>query len=127
MKIRTGFVSNSSSSSFIIATNGKAKGKITITMEVDIKDYAYETIKTVKALKEYFYENYGWEEGDDDSWVSEQFDKSKDAINRGKIVYAGSFSDEGTETVETLLCNEGLKDFVSDDDDIEIIHSEGGY
>ena len=58
MKIRTGFVSNSSSSSFIVAAPPqKDSTKVTITIEVDLAEYANTTIKTVEELIEYFKEH----------------------------------------------------------------------
>ena len=129
MKIRKGFVSNSSSSSFIVATSRKTSGKIVLTIKVDLKNYADKVITTEKELLKYLDYNYDWSPdcGEDDSWARGYYIKAKKALESGKTVYCGSFSDEGAGGAETMLCYEGLKRFVSEDDDIEIIHSEGGY
>ncbi len=128
MKIRTGFVSNSSSSSFVVATNGSTNGKITLTIEIDLNDYTDKSVKSEKGLLAYLKHNYAWtlEDAYCDS-IKELYEQASKAIKNGKTVYFGGFGDEGTGGAETMLCNEGLQAFVSDDDDIEIIHSEGGY
>ncbi|KKM18751.1 hypothetical protein LCGC14_1662520 [marine sediment metagenome] len=128
MKIRKGFVSNSSSSSFVVATSGSTNGKITLTIEVDLKDYADKSVKSEKELLAHLKQSYAWtlEDNYDDS-IREWYEKASKAIKNGKTVYFGSFGDEGTSGAETMLCDEGLQEFVSEDDNIEIIHSEGGY
>jgi hypothetical protein len=125
-KIRLGFVSNSSSSSFIVAVkkNAEATGKITITKEVDLKQYAEDTIDTAEKLYEYFYEQYDCK----DDWSKETLKNYKDslkAIANGMVILAGSFSDDGTEPEEAFLCMEGLQSLKSKD--MIVIQSEGGY
>jgi len=128
MKIRNGFVSNSSSSSFVVATSGSTNGKVTLTIEVDLKDYTDKSVKSEKELLAYLEHSYAWtlEDAYCDS-IKEWYEKASKAIKNGKTVYFGEFGDEGTSGAETILCNEGLQEFISEDDDIEIIHSEGGY
>lgn len=53
MKIRQGFVSNSSSSSFIIVGNGSTK----FTVEADLKDFG-EVLTTEEEIKQHFFEQY---------------------------------------------------------------------
>ena len=51
MKVRNGFVSNSSSSSFIIATDKKGSKNsipLEIKVEIDLKKYIDESISTIK-------------------------------------------------------------------------------
>ena len=52
MKKRQGFVSNSSSSSFIIATNGNSKIKMEV--DIDLEHYADTTLTTIKKLDELY-------------------------------------------------------------------------
>lgn len=125
MKLRTGFVSNSSSSSFVVAVkkNGKATGKIIIKREVDLKQYADETITTTEQLYEHYLEWHGEKE----DWYPEDIKSYKKALKEianGKIILAGRFCDEN-EAEESLLCMEGLQSLKSED--MTVIHSEAGY
>jgi len=129
MKIRTGFVSNSSSSSFVVAIDhDPAATKVSVTTEIDLKDFASKIASNITELKEWFSYNYGYnpDDGVDDQYLKEEYDKCLDAINRGKTIIFGRFSDEDRSGVETMLCYEGLHGKV-DEDKVEIIHSEGGY
>ena len=120
MKTRNGFVSNSSSSSFIVALNSNSDGKVTLQVEVDLSRYG-KRIDSADELKHYFEDQYGSIEG----YILDQYAKCKKAIDAGKTLLIGSFSDEeGGE--ETFLRDRGLQGIV-DEDEVEIIESEGGY
>lgn len=114
MKIRSGFVSNSSSSSFIVVAD-KKNTKMKITFEVDLTCFG-KSISTPEELKELFK----YYELDDPSFL-----KAKDAIKKGKIVIHGSFCDSGN-AIETFLCENGLKSDAKNPN-IEIIESNGRY
>jgi hypothetical protein len=61
MKIRKGFVSNSSSSSFIVAVDKGTNVKCTSNpMTCNLNDYVNHTIKTEKELWEYYQDNCGY-------------------------------------------------------------------
>ena len=121
MKNRDGFVSNSSTSSFIVATKeGKAKGKISI--EVDLEDYARETLRTLADVETYFLTERYYEK--DELENSEEFQEVKKAIENGKIVLVGSFSSEG-DPMEAFLCENGIAELGNED--VQIILGEGGY
>lgn len=132
MKVRKGFVSNSSSSSFVVAVDNDTSTKITLSMEIDLADYGH-VLNTVEELDNYYLKEYvyglntieEWLKDEDDSWMHEQYKKSKKAIEDGKKVLIGWFSDDGDNAVESMLCNSGLRGIV--EGDVEIIHSEGGY
>ena len=123
MKVRLGFVSNSSSSSFVIASKkGElTKEKLIKAFGVDKKSLFYKT--SVKMSECLF--NYS-EKQNEDSLAKDRgdYDFPEDiqkALSLG-IVYTGSVCDEDGG-VEELLCSLDL-----DYEDEEIyIHKEGGY
>lgn len=123
MKTRNGFVSNSSSTSFVVALKNakKTSTKVKLEIEVDLKDYG-TVFTNVEELRKYYKD----ELCDEDLDQNEDFQLAKKAIEKGKAVIIGSFSDECTEAVEQLLCREGLEGYIKDKN-IEIIHSEAGY
>ena len=130
MKTRNGFVSNSSSSSFVIAVKDDAK--VQITVEVDLENFG-TTIETIEELDAYILDRYGYSGKSIDELCSECeyteriYDASKKEIEAGKKVIHGSFSDDSYDNpLEAYLCHNGLKGIV-DTDKIEVIDSEGGY
>jgi hypothetical protein len=124
MKLRKGFVSNSSSSSFIVATTKeKEKLPIKITLRTDLNKYVNERITTIEELIFKYKDDmcYSKEEMEKD----EGYIKSKEAIEKGKIVLMGSFDDQSDDDVESAICKLGLEN--TEVDDCEIIEGEGGY
>lgn len=106
MKRRQGFVSNSSSSSFILAVDKDVKNE-DIKIEISLSECIENRIETVEELQAYFDENYIWadaeeraeksfisllqEEGD---WCVEKYEECEKAIYSGKVIILGSGSNE---------------------------------
>lgn len=99
MKVRNGFVSNSSSSSFIIGVKNfeGIKNENIPSWIAKLLDKVFssvmngEQIKTIEALDKYIMDQYGWGEDtlesvlDDDEYVKTQYDKMAMAIRNGYI------------------------------------------
>ena len=119
MKIRNGFVSNSSSSSFIVSCKDKKSAKIKVELEVDLYHHAKSKITTLSELDKYYIKQYGWDKKntieaifeDEDGYFKEDYIKAKKAIKRGEIVLFCSFSNESDEPVSQLLCDMGIEKF----------------
>ena len=127
MKVRMGFVSNSSSSSFVVAVGQESE--VVLTIKADLSAFADSTITTVEDLEEYIIEEYGWRDMNtldkifaDSHYAQRVYNEAKVAIESGKRVLFGSFSSDG-EALEQFLCYHGI----SESPGIDIIESEGGY
>jgi hypothetical protein len=120
MKIRNGFVSNSSSSSFVISAQRGKDLKTQITFDIDLKSFVDDEVSSVSELDNFYESEYG----DPDYKDRPEYKKAKSEIEKGNVVYFGRFADDN-EPIETLLCEMGLKGRVNKK--ITVIRSEGGY
>ena len=131
MKIRQGFVTNSSSSSFVVVmkkdiSEDEVKEKIESLFVLDNKHPLYNFSKQIvnsflrelkssgkfdslQELFDYFYID------EDNEWT-------RLFVKYGNLRH-GSFSDDTYDECETWLCNNSLN---YEDDDIIILH-DGGY
>ncbi len=111
MKTRNGFVSNLSSSSFIVSFKGD-KTKVLINIEIDLANYG-KIISSKKELLNYYkniyeyksekrilsYERkYGWN----------HYKLMLDEIEKGNKIIIGSFSDSSEDNIERYLGSRGL-------------------
>lgn len=102
MKIRTGFVSNSSSSSFILPYNKDLTVSITVDELIEIINNADESsvderLHTVEDVNEYFIEQYGYRDQTiedilEEEYYQEKYDDLIEIINRGQSVLVGNIS-----------------------------------
>jgi hypothetical protein len=113
MKTRLGFVSNSSSSSFIITKKNYKKGKplkATLAVEIDLSDMIEEVITTKEELDNYIVDQYGWGEYNTLEKILEgnEFRKSKyekylSLINEGSSICFGSAANDSGDPIEEFL------------------------
>jgi hypothetical protein len=112
MKARVGFVSNSSSSSFVVACPAELDGKFTVKVEIDLKKYCKydKVLKTMDDLNDYIEDYYGFEIEEFLTEESEEnvkkYNRLKAAIESGMDVYIGWAShNDSYDPVELLIGN----------------------
>ena len=108
MKTRIGFISNSSSTSFIVGVEDNTE--IELHIKVDLARYG-DVIDTKEGLDEYFKDKY---------W---QYDECVAVLGLGKKLIIGDFSDDSGDDMSGFLCNHGIPESPG----ITVIHSEEGY
>lgn len=126
MKLRTSFVTNSSSSSYIIAR----KNELSEEQKKAIIEYVENAmlgnskgISTKEELDEFFKEEYYEDVNDEDfedSYNYEKYKKALDAIERGLTVYTGWVSFECDSSEADLLVPLWEKLSKLNDDFVEI-------
>ena len=125
MKIRTGFVSNSSSSSFIVAYKGKLKEEVEEAFKLPeghplkkfsvSSEFSNSIRETFTNLSEYI--EYVKEERDDEN------EEIVSLLSKGYTVATGYFSDDSGNSIETFLCEADI-DYESEN---LVIKKSGGY
>ncbi len=111
MKIRQGFVSNSSSSSFILANK---TGNTKIMMEVDLNDLFETTVQTIKELDERYVSHHGYGDIDtiekildEEDYLKEEYQICVDKIKNGFILFFGRASSDD-DGLSAYFYNNGI-------------------
>ena len=113
MKIRNGFVSNSSSSSFILPFVKGGTFKLSIDMNLfksffdDARDsYIESIISDENELKDYFQRQYGdgypFNLDDMEDYIRDDYNRCLDILREGKMVVVGHV-DQIDGTLDTVL------------------------
>ena len=131
MKTRSGFVSNSSSSSFVLSTNktelSDIKLKVVSTL-AELDDV--RLLKDMNAVVQWMNDNYSYElNGTDiddyiknnntDDYIVQMYAKCVEVLNTGRSIVIGSVSSDSDSTQDYYLLNNGFKG--SKTEDFEII------
>lgn len=124
MKNRTGFVSNSSSSSFVLATNPSNVGEpIKLTIECPFDNIIDKIISTQKELQEYIIEKSDLRiedydsfveflSQDDNRWYVEDYYRMLKIIDSGKVLLLGWCSNEDDNEVGVILYQNGAENII---------------
>lgn len=114
MKIRTGFVSNSSSSSFVVAVEGDVS-EVVFTLKTDLEKYTRwrgGIAATKDELDKLILDEYEYDNLDEllkEEYCREVYNDALTAISNGKKVLFGLVgNDDYDDPVETLIYNNGI-------------------
>ena len=96
MKIRRGFVSNSSSSSFVVSAKDEASLVVTVTLQIDLTKYerdynACDVLRSVAELEAYADHSYDPESFRETSYYAD----AKAALEAGRVVFFGELDYHG--------------------------------
>lgn len=129
-KIRTGFVSNSSSSSFIVVGK-KGNDKAKVTLEIDLKELSSSVANTLDELNSHIVFEYGYGDVDtveevlNEDWFSkDKYEQLVKEIEAGNTVYFGTVSTEDYGVSETYIANNGFGDLGPD---FNVIQDAGDF
>jgi hypothetical protein len=132
MKIRCSFVSNSSTSSFILSAKDDAALKVSfLGSEVDLAVYAEEPdgriLRSVAELDGLMDEVFSWwvERLDTDARQTLWYLRSRASLEAGRIVVFGEIPTDNGSDFENACYEFGLQAVLVSHADIEVINCEG--
>jgi len=143
MKIRTDYVSNSSSSSFVLAVDENVDTKkINVDIKVNISKFVSNKIKTIDELHAYFVRDREYDIkkrehlGDfykrnpqyqePDTELEKKFDYFESIIKSGKTILLGEVGDEDGDPVSALIYDNGFNNIELPDEIKDITEEVDG-
>jgi hypothetical protein len=134
MKIRQLFVSNSSSSSFILALKKDQSSKVKVSFDIDLEDLCdRDAIKSQKELDDAFIDIWGSSEETIEELLEElgkhaqaEYKEAKKALEEGKVLYFGEVCSDG-DTLSGVIYDRGLINCVEEivEGKIDVIQDGG--
>ena len=109
MKAKFGFVSNSSTTNFIVASK---KTHCKVKIDLDLSELGV-TVNTIEELNNIVQGEGGWEYMD-----KNKYDRCLRALEDGKVLHFVTVSNESDNAIETLIYNHGITDFLEKDADV---------
>ena len=121
MKVRLDFVSNSSSSSYLVAVNKEDEDKpieceIVIREQFNLEDLVEDKIKSIKDLQKYFESEHLLEgmtfdnvEDWDWKWGQETYVNAKKAIEEGKTILVCWTDSDSSNNLSCHVYRKGLR------------------
>jgi hypothetical protein len=121
MKRREGFVSNSSSSSFILGVNKNVNNE-DIKIEITIEECIDKRISTIEEVKTHFVEYYGWADctwedilEDSGEWMESRYAECVECIENGQDIIFGTASNEADSAADLAIYFGALTQLDMDD------------
>ena len=127
MKTRQGFVSNSSSSSFIVAAKSEEDLECSIVTKVNLANYLSrytETITNEAELLEHFRDIL-YDARDEEIEEDKDYKRYLEQIKEGKKLFFLMCDSDSGNAIEQSLCYGGLGEIL--EDEVTIIKGEGRY
>ena len=120
VKVRSGLVSNSSTSSFIVSAAGEDALRVTVTLQVDLRDYLGDgaIVRSLAELDEWV-DDHCWDDAKGEAW----YQRAVAALAEGRIVVCGELGYHG-DAFEQESHRRGLRELL-EGSGVEVVRFDG--